>query len=147
MKSILSSILLLTPAVLALPAPQTTAPAEPISTKPAQTCSQKSQHFVSWELVNFTYSPLAPSSEDDASVPETSVSFAIVHNVIEHQTICTATSQTAFDGTETFDCEDVPTSDDPSTFEGGMAQFSFDASTGNVTLTQRWICHDDPIWP
>ncbi|PKS05986.1 hypothetical protein jhhlp_007819 [Lomentospora prolificans] len=149
MKAILTSILLLTPA-LALPAPQE---ATPSTTRPAAipepstepTCSQRSMNFQSWDLADFVYEPLAPTAEDP-SVSRTTVSFTILNSVIQHQTVCSARSATKFNGTVVFDCEEV-TGDDPNTFEGGMATFGFDATSGNVTLTQRWICHDDPVWP
>ncbi|KEZ45740.1 hypothetical protein SAPIO_CDS1533 [Scedosporium apiospermum] len=140
MKATILAPFLLATSTLALPAPKET-------TEPALTCFQRSTQFKSWDLTSFTYSPPTAATPTNSSAPSrASVSFTVINSVIDPQVKCVAESDKAFDGAEKFKCDGPPV-DDPATYQGGAVEFSFDAASGNVTLMQRWICHDDPVWP
>lgn len=48
----------------------------------------------------------------------------------------------AFDGAHEFRCE--PPAD---VEQDGTVLFSFDAGSGELYMKQKWVCHEDPMWP
>lgn len=141
-----------------------------------QSCSDKSMAFEGWDLTSFSLTNTtrrAAPSQGPTSLSE--LRFTVESSVLDYNVECRATveegaggsggngttngtanastgllglakaaseGEAAFDGRHEFRCE--PPAD---VEQDGTVLFSFDSESGELYMKQKWVCHEDPMWP
>lgn len=154
--------------------PSSSASSAPTGSSPADlNCSEKSMAFEGWDLTSFSLTNTTRRpSPSTGPISESELKFTVESTVLGYDVMCRAmvdgngggagngtatTSGTkgllgliqaagegdgAFDGEHEFRCE--PPAD---VGQDGTVLFSFDAESGELFMKQKWVCHEDPMWP
>jgi hypothetical protein len=109
-----------------------------------KSCMARSPSMTEWQLEDFdfhaSYVFSTPSHQNSWGY----VSFTAVNPVHDTRTKCSAQSNRLNDffyGDVEYACE---TDGDRNL---GVAKFTFDRPSGEVTMEQTWYCHDQPAFP
>ena len=136
-------------------------------------CSDKSMAFQGWDLTSFSLTNTtrrpAPST---GPTTLSELKFTVESSVLDYVVECRATveegagssggngtagngttgligiakaaeeDEAAFDGRHEFRCE--PPAD---VEQDGTVLFSYEAESGELHMKQKWVCHEDPMWP